>query len=199
MRAPAWACALALLLGSASAALAQAASGEGRSFLDRLFGGSSKPQAAAPAASAPGPRAEIRCPQVEIRSGTETMAVYDKAGESNPLNLRHQVTIRDLARECMQSETIGTARVGVAGRIVLGPKGAPGSYTVPLRIAVLRGGKDSVFSNTVRVPVAIAPGQTSAAFDYVAEDVSWPLEPKDRLTRYLIFVGFDEKAPQARR
>ena len=62
----------------------------------------------------------------------------------------------------------------------------------------MRGGQEPVYSTLARVPVTVPPGESSALFTYVAENVAFPLEPNDRLSRYLIYVGFDEGAAPRR-
>ena len=54
-----------------------------------------------------------------------------------------------------------TMRVGVQGRILLGPAGGPGQVDIPLRLAVVREGPEPkpIVSKFARLAVAVGPGR----------------------------------------
>ena len=136
---------------------------------------------------------EIRCPAVDIQGGTETLTVRvaAKAGETGAV--RHQANVTRTARECrLEGDTLHL-KVGVAGRVVLGPAGAPGSFTVPVRVAVTRGMTQVVYSKLGRASVTVPAGADSALYAYVDEAVSFRLGEGDRPTLYYVHVGLDEK------
>ena len=136
---------------------------------------------------------EIRCPAVDIQGGTETLTVRvaAKAGETGAV--RHQANVTRTARECrLEGDTLHL-KVGVAGRVVLGPAGAPGSFTVPVRVAVTRGMTQVVYSKLGRATVTVPAGADSALYTYVDEAVSFRLGEGDRPTLYYVHVGLDEK------
>src|SRR5205807_1091072 len=84
------------------------------------------------------------CPPVVIRSGTEAMSLYDKGHDADPEYVRFLGSIGRTARECHLDGDGLSIKVGVSGRVVAGPKGSPGTVTLPLRIAVTKqitGGK----------------------------------------------------------
>ena len=96
-------------------------------------------------------------------------------------------------------------KVGVAGRVLIGPAGEPGTFTISIRIAVRNDTtQTAVNSQLVRVSASVAPSDTQAAFSYVTEPVSVPMvaHPDED---YTILVGFDtsakstDKAPPRRR
>ena len=152
---------------------------------------------AAPAApAARPPQDEVPCPPVDIRFGTETLAVRTKPTSTEPGAVRHQLTITQTARDCSLEEGTLRVRVGVAGRVILGPAGAPGTFPVPIRVAVTRGTTTPVYSKLGRLSVTVPPGETSALFTYVDENVAFALPENDKPTNYLVHVGFDEKPEQ---
>ena len=55
-------------------------------------------------------------------------------------DLRFQATITKMARECSVNGGVITARIGIQGRVIAGPAGAPSSVQVPIRVAVVQGG-----------------------------------------------------------
>jgi hypothetical protein len=94
-----------------------------------------------------------------------------------------------------------TIRVGVQGRVALGPLGGPGQVDIPIRYAVVQEGVEpkTVDTKLRRVAVAIAPGQANVAFTDVAEDISFPVPRPNALAAYVVYVGFDPQAPREER
>jgi hypothetical protein len=97
------------------------------------------------------------------------------------------------ARECSFVDGNLTIRVGVQGRIVLGPAGTHGALEVPLRYALVEEGPQpkTVYSKLHRVPVTIAEGQPNVAFTHIEETISVPMPSLAVFDRYVVYVGFD--------
>jgi hypothetical protein len=93
----------------------------------------------------------------------------------------------------VQGTTI-TIKVGVQGRVILGPMGSPGHVDVPLRYAVVREGPQpkTVVTKFKRISVTIAPTQTYVQFVDIEEGLNFPLPSKSELDAYVVYVGFDE-------
>jgi hypothetical protein len=148
-----------------------------------------------PAKQAPAPNApsELECPDISIRSGASTLAVSAPGTEASPMTTRYQATIGQTARECATFGGMITMKVGVQGRILLGPAGGPGQLDVPLRLAVVREGTEpkTIWTKFYKLPVAIPPGQTSVPFVHVAPDVTFPVPSGNELDAYVVYVGFD--------
>jgi hypothetical protein len=144
----------------------------------------------------PGAPAEINCPGVGVRAGASTLAVTAPGQDAGPMSTRYQASIGETARECATAAGMMTMRVGVQGRILLGPAGGPGQLDVPLRLAVVREGAEPkmIWSKLYRFNVSIPPGQTAVPFTQVAQDVSFPLPGSDELEAYVVYVGFDPSA-----
>jgi hypothetical protein len=147
-------------------------------------------QPASPTPSAP----EVECPGVDIRTGASTLEVAAKADQPTAGDLRYQVSFGQTARECSVQSGTMAIKVGVQGRIILGPKGSPGQIDIPLRYAVVREGPEpkTVVTKFKRLAVSLAPGQTHVQFVDVEEGLSFPLPPRAELEAYIIYVGFDE-------
>jgi hypothetical protein len=137
------------------------------------------------------------CPTIDIRGGTGTLAVATKPqGAAGATDLRYQATIMELARQCALSAGIIRVRVGVQGRVVVGPAGAPSQIEVPLRYAVVREGVEpkTIITKLRRVPVSLPSGSLNTVFTDIEEDMSFPMPPYDELQAYIVYVGFDEQA-----
>jgi hypothetical protein len=91
----------------------------------------------ASAAAVPG-QPDFECPSLVIRQGAGTLAVAADPRDPTALNLRYQVSFGQLARECRVVAKTVHMKVGVQGRVVLGPAGGPGQVDVPVRLAVMR-------------------------------------------------------------
>jgi hypothetical protein len=86
-----------------------------------------------------------------------------------------------------------TIKVGIQGRVVVGPAGGPGTAEAPIRVALVRSGPSpqTLWTRFYRVPVTIGPGQPSVSFTHVEEDMTIPLPPKNEFEDFIIYVGYD--------
>jgi hypothetical protein len=203
-------CSSSLLDSSSEPAATPAPTTPSPSFGDRISSlfGSARPQAPAQqtqAAAAPG-SVEVECPVVEVRSGTSTLSVTG-SGEGATA-LRYQASLGRTARECSTNAGTLNMKVGIQGRVVLGPSGGPGQLDLPLRYAVVKEGPEpkTIISKLSRVAVTIPPEQGNVPFVHVEEGLNVPLPPQTELDAYVIYIGFDpqgakvqDKKPAPRR
>ena len=134
--------------------------------------------------------ADEDCPSANIRQGASAWA--QNAGQG-PTNVRYQASIVQIARECAVLGSTMTIKVGVEGRLVVGPKGTPGTVTVPMRIALVQEGPQPrpIASKFYAVQVNVPPGSTQVPFTQVEDDLTFPLPADKNLEKYVIYVGFD--------
>jgi len=139
------------------------------------------------------PREELECPTMEVRSGASTITVHGP-GDAVATNVRYQATIGQTARECVPLGANITMKVGVQGRIILGPLGAPGKLDVPVRMALVKEGPEpkTLWTKLYQVPVSIAAGQTNVPFIHVEPDLTFPAPKGEDLESYVVYVGFDQ-------
>lgn len=137
--------------------------------------------------------AEIDCPGVDVRQGASTLAITAPGAEAGPMTTRYQVTIAQTARECAALGGVMTMKVGVEGRILLGPAGGPGQVDIPLRMAVVQEGPSpkTVVSKFYKLAVAVTPGQVSVPFVHVEQDLTFPMPRPADFDAYIVYVGFD--------
>jgi hypothetical protein len=183
-----------------SVALAAVSPVAAQSLSDRfksLFGGKSDEPAEPKPAPVPGQPAddELDCPQVTVRAGASTYAVGANGKQAVGNDVRFQATITKMARECIRSGGDITARIGIQGRVIAGPAGAPTTVEVPLRIAVVQGGvgEKVIASKAYRTTVGMSEGG-SVPFTFVAEDLTYPVPPPAVADTYIFYVGFDPQA-----
>lgn len=171
------------------------AGGDGTSFGERFSQSltTGTPTAPAPAATTGATTNLDTCPNVDIRQGAGTLAINSNARDPSATQLRYQISVAQTARECANVAGNLNIKVGLQGRIVLGPAGGPGALEVPVRYALVDDGPQpkTVYSKLYRVPVSIADGQTSVTFTHVEEAMSVPMPTPAVFDRYVIYVGFD--------
>jgi hypothetical protein len=178
--------------------LAQPASAQ--SLTDRfksLFGGKSDEpaQTATPAAPDKQIPSDLYCPPVSIRAGASTYAVAAPGKQPVGNDLRFQATITKTARECNYNAGEITARIGIQGRVIAGPAGAPSSVQVPLRVAVVQGGvSEKTIATKVYQTTVNMTESGSEPFTLVAEDLVYPAPSGAVGDTYIFYIGFDPQA-----
>jgi hypothetical protein len=190
-----------LIVLALSVSLATVSPAPAQSLTDRfkgLFGGKSDEPAQPKPAPAPGQPAaddDVDCPQVTVRAGASTYAVGATGKPATGNEVRFQATITKMARECFRSGGDITARIGIQGRVIAGPAGAPSTVDVPLRIAVVQGGvgEKVIASKAYRTTVGMAEGG-SVPFTFIAEDLAYPVPSAAVADSYIFYVGFDPQA-----
>jgi hypothetical protein len=174
------------LFGSSSATAGSSPSMSQR--FSQLFGSNSQ------ATNAAAPNQNLDCPSVEVRQGASTYSVNAPGPDTSALALRYQGVIGQTSRECAALGATMTIKLGVQGRIILGPAGTPGQIDVPMRFALVREGPEpkTIWTKFYKVPVTVPPGQTNVPFVYVEEDMTFPTPKPDELDAYVVYIGFDQ-------
>jgi hypothetical protein len=143
----------------------------------------------------------FECPSVGIREGAATLSVTANQNEDAAINLRYQVGIATTARECRLNGNMVTMKVGVQGRVVLGPAGGPGQIEVPLRLAVVHEGPEPkpIFTKLIRVQVTVPPDSGNVQFTMIEDGITFPMPRAGIIDEYIVYVGFDPHAPAAKK
>jgi hypothetical protein len=150
--------------------------------------------------------AENTCPSLDVRTGASTLLV--PPGNTEAFSLRYQGSLGDMARECSVSGGIMHMRIGIQGRVLVGPAGGPGTVDIPLRFAVVKEGPEpkTVVSKLSKLQVAIPDGQQTVLFSHVDNEIAFPMPPGLEITSYVVYIGFDPlaekpqpKKPQAKK
>jgi hypothetical protein len=140
----------------------------------------------------PKPADKVNCPEIMVLDGTAAQRVYANGNEGSNAGLRYQFSIGDVARECAVQNGQIALKVGVEGKVLLGPAGSPGSFSPPVRIVVVReSDQQPVVSKLYKASVSIPTGQTVAGFTVVSEPLYVPFTKEHAEDDYTIKVGFD--------
>ncbi|MGA9005361.1 MAG: hypothetical protein WB495_00280 [Xanthobacteraceae bacterium] len=170
------------------------------SFKDKVanfFSGASdkSPQSVANAQS------DVECPFIDIRQGASTLTLPPPPpdGSNEAMGLKYQGSFVRAARECAVNNGQMVMKVGIQGRIVVGPAGGPGHVDVPLRMAVVdtpSSGTKVIATKFIQLPVDI-PNEDGANFSHIEEGLSFPLPtPASELGNYVVYIGFDQFSAQ---
>lgn len=182
---------------AALALLAPLLAGCSSSSFSSLFGSSATNANAAAGEALP---LNFECPDVQVRQGAATLTSSANPAEPTATNLRYQVNIGTTARECrlLPGNIVGM-KVGMQGRVVLGPEGAPGIVDVPIRFAVVREGVEArpIVTKLERVAVTVPPSDNNVLFSHVAEGLDFPMPKGNEIDAYVVYIGFDPGAVRA--
>ena len=114
-------------------------------------------------------------------------------------DLRFQATISKMARECTVNGGVITARIGIQGRVIAGPAGAPSSVQVPIRVAVVQGGvsEKTIATKAYQTTVTMTEGG-SEPFTLVAEDLDLSGASRRRRRQLHLLYRLRPAGPEAR-
>jgi len=162
-----------------------------------LFAGSSDKGPQPVAGASP----DVECPFIQIREGASTL-VIDGAGDNPAMSLKYQGTFVRAARQCAVVAGQMVMKVGVEGRIILGPQGGPGEINVPLRIAIVDetpSSSKTILTKLIMVPVTVQSADDNPIFSHVEDDLAFPMPSAAALENYIVYIGFDPIAAEAPR
>ena len=167
------------------------------SRFSQLFGSNSQAAATSDTPAAPSTQAtdnsDLTCPSVQIRFGASTLSVGTPGKPASGNDLRYQGTITRTARDCNLSNGQIIARIGVQGRVIVGPAGAPPTVDVPIRVAVVQDAAPEkiIFTKAYRTTVDLPPGELNSEFSLVAEGLTYAAPTAAANDQYIFYIGFD--------
>lgn len=133
------------------------------------------------------PAIATECPPIKVRLGGEALFYYGKGKVGDARSLNYQAVIEKQSRNCVVSNGLITVKMGIVGRLLLGPAGNQTNVSVPVRFAVERD-EVPLFSERYEIPVTITPPNQSEEFVKVVENVAIPYTGGEQI---VIWVGFD--------
>lgn len=136
------------------------------------------------------PAIATECPPIKVREGFGSIVAYEGNKVGNAKALQYQAVIDAQSRNCVVSNGLITVKMGIVGRLVLGPSPSTNSLDVPLRFTVERDDV-SVFSQRYDIPVTVTPPNQSEEFIKVVENVAIPYLGGEDI---VIWVGFESEA-----
>ena len=132
------------------------------------------------------------CPIVTVASADQTLTVYAE-GANDALSIMHRGEISKTARECRIQPGSVTVKYGFAGRVLLGPKGAPGIISMPLMATLVDQAGQPLQTQPVSVQVEINPAQPIGYFSTV-QTIQFLLQPGQRPADFKLAIAFDKES-----
>ncbi len=141
-------------------------------------------------------QANVDCPLIDIRqgAGTLTIPLPPPDGSNDAMSLKYQGTFVRAARDCKVVNGQLVMKIGVQGRVIVGPAGGPGQVEVPLRLAVVDqapSGSKTILTKLVRIPVTVTSDDAGGVFTHIEDNFAFPLPSSVELDNYLVYIGFD--------
>ena len=135
------------------------------------------------------------CPVVKIRAGASTYAVAPPGKQPIASELNFQATITRTARDCRRVGGQINARIGIQGRVIAGPAGAPATVEIPVRVAVVQAGvNERVISTKVYRTMVSMNDTGSSPFSVVGEDLLYNMPANLTSESFVFYIGFDPQA-----
>lgn len=130
------------------------------------------------------------CPPAVLRENDANIRNFERGGDGDASRLVYQASVSEISRSCRYEGQTVTATVGLAGRVVPGPRGQTGTVTLPIRVVAMQG-SNVVYSQTHQYQVQIADTAGATQFVFTDPNVTFVV-PADRGVR--ILAGFDQPA-----
>ncbi|RVD56406.1 hypothetical protein EN828_04325 [Mesorhizobium sp. M2D.F.Ca.ET.185.01.1.1] len=111
--------------------------------------------------------------------------------DHDPAKIIYQASISDVTRDCTHANGQLSMKIAVAGKVVPGPLFAPGTVTMPIRIAVQHG-NDVLYSQLHQYQVQVTDPTAATQFVFTDANV---VVPEPSATDYQAYAGYDENTP----
>ena len=132
------------------------------------------------------------CPALQVEGGQRHVTIYENNRVGDSASVIHSSEITKTARECQATSNVVQVKYGIAGRVVLGPKGKPGTITLSATMQVFDKARNKVKSEPVPVTVTISRENPLSYFSIV-RDVTIPVKDGTLPQDYTISIAFDKK------
>jgi hypothetical protein len=136
------------------------------------------------------------CPPVQVEGGQRYVTIYEGKRVGDGASVIHRAEITKTARECQPTMGLVQVKYGIAGRVLLGPKGKPGTISLPAVMQVLDKAGNKVKSDAVTVTVTITKENPLSYFSIV-RDVTIPVKDGATAQDYTISIAFEKKTGAA--
>jgi hypothetical protein len=136
------------------------------------------------------------CPRFAVWPRDHHVTIYEAGKVGDGLAVRHRGEITQTARECQIQGNRVTVKYGFSGRVLLGPRGTPGTVALPVNVFVTDAKRARVSNERADVQVAITADKPVGYFSAV-RTVTFDVPVGSRPGEFEVFVGFDQTAPGA--
>ncbi len=136
------------------------------------------------------------CPRFQVASRDHHVTIYEPGRAGDSLGVMHRGEITRTARECSIEGNRVTVKYGFSGRILLGPRGRPGSITLPVQVSVRDTKRAAIGADRTSVEAGVSLDNPIGYFSQV-RTVTFDIPEGSRAGEIDVFVGFEQTAPGA--
>jgi hypothetical protein len=139
--------------------------------------------------------AGIHCPQVVAWPRDRLVTVYQGGQTGDAKAVVHRGEITKMSRECQFYGGRVVVKYGFAGRVLLGPKGGPGTVSLPVNIRVAGADQRTLATDRMIVATTI-PHNSPVGYFSMVREIAFPIMVGARPEDYKIFVAFTQAGGQ---
>ncbi len=136
------------------------------------------------------------CPQVVAWPRDRLLTIYQAGHVGDQAAVVHRGEITKMARECTLYSDRVIVKYGFAGRVLLGPKGSPGTVTLGVNVRVAGAQQNTLATDKMSVTTTIPPAAPAGYFSMVRE-VAFPITVGTRPQDYKVLVAFERNVAGA--
>ena len=136
------------------------------------------------------------CPRFQVANRDYHITIYEPGRAGDGLGVMHRGEITRTARECSIQGNRVTVKYGFSGRILLGPRGRPGSISLPVNLAVLDPTRARIAGDKSSIESTVTLDKPIGYFSQV-RTVTFDVPEGARAGDIDLFVGFEPTAPGA--
>lgn len=136
------------------------------------------------------------CPQVVAWPRDRLLTIYQPGHVGDNLAVVHRGEITKMARECQLYSDRVVVKYGFAGRVLLGPKGTPGTISMTVSVRVAGAEQKTLATDKMSIAATVPAGNPVGYFSMVRE-IAFPILVGTRPEDYKVFVAFDRTQPGA--
>lgn len=131
------------------------------------------------------------CPPLQVEGGQRSVTIYEGNRVGNSRAVIHSGEITKTARECQLSGGMVQVKYGIAGQVLLGPKGKPGAITLPATMLVFDKTKNQLKTEPFSINVTITK-ENPISYFAVVRDITIPIKEGTVPGDYSITIAFEK-------
>lgn len=132
----------------------------------------------------------LHCPQVVAWPHDRLLTIYADGRVGDTQAIMHRGEITKLSRQCQIYGDRVVVKYGFAGRVLLGPKGAPGQVTLPVSVKVADADRKVLAKDKGSV-TTIVPTENPVGYFSMVKEISFAVTMGTRPEDYKVFVAFE--------
>jgi len=136
------------------------------------------------------------CPRFKVWPADRHITVYQPGRTGERLAMKYRGSITKTARECQIEGNQVRIKYGVAGRVLMGPKGEDGQISLPANLYLTRADGTKIRTEPMAVGVELHRENPVDYFS-VVRTISFEAEPGTSPSSYKLFIAFDRDTPGA--